>query len=105
MVVSQNNFDSAKAQDFLNELGQRVRSLFKDSVDINSDSFMLIDNADNYNLDSIRQTIVNFASQSNVSAQLNIHSHKIMYFRLSAEKLQDFFCTFLQNKLTFCLGY
>ncbi len=104
MAVSQNNFDSVKAQDFLDDLGQRVRSLFKDSVDINPESFMLIDNADNYNLDLIRETIVDFANQSNVSAQLNIHSHKIMYFRLSAEKLQDFFCMFLQNKLIFLSG-
>jgi hypothetical protein len=36
--------------------------------------------------------------------QQALHSHKIMYFRSSAERLQDFFCDFLQNKLIFLSG-
>jgi predicted GTPase len=45
--VSPDNFDNSKAQDFLNELGQRIRALFKSSSDINSDSFILVDTVDN----------------------------------------------------------
>jgi predicted GTPase len=98
------NFDNAKAQVFLNDLGQRVRSLFKNSSDISTDNFILVDNIDKYNLDFLQQVIVDFANQSNVSVQLDIHTHKIMYFRASAEKLQDFFCSFLQSKLRFLAG-
>ena len=97
LQISDDNFDGSKAQDFLNELGQRVRSLFKESSDITSDSFILIDNLYNYNLDLIRKTIIDFTNESNVTVQVNIHSHKIMYFKLSAEKLQDFFCSFLSE--------
>ena len=75
--------------------------MFKESSDINSDSFILIDNLCNYNLDLIRKTIIDFTTESNVTVQVNIHSHKIMYFKLSAEKLKDFFCSFLQSKLKF----
>ena len=97
--LSDENFDSSKSDIFLSELSQRVRFLFKDSSDIDPDRFMLIDNIDKYNINLLRQSLIDFADVRNINFQMNIQGYKILYFRESAEKLQEFFCSFLIDKL------
>lgn len=93
------NFDKTQARVFLNELSQRINHLFKNDPYVDSDNIVLIDNKSHFNTDQLRQTVLEFANISDVQAQINIHSHKVLYFKSSAEVLKFFFCKFLLDKL------
>jgi predicted GTPase len=79
MVFSHENFDKVKADNFLRELGQRVNHLFPDGGIVDSQSFVLIDNKTKFNIDKLKQDLVNFASSADIESRINIHSHKIIY--------------------------
>lgn len=80
---------------------QRINHLFKNSSYVDHQSINLIDNKSKFNIEQLRQNILDFANISDVQSQINIHSHKIIYFKSSAERLQSFFCNFLLEKLGF----
>jgi hypothetical protein len=96
---SESNFDREKSNLFLSELSSRVNHLFQGSLVLDGQSFTLVDNKTQFHIDELRDYLTEFVSISNRSGQLNIHSHKILYFQSSAKKLQEFFCDFLSEKL------
>jgi len=94
------NFDRVKADAFLSELTQRLNRLFNDEISyIDRENIVLIDNKSGFRLEQFRNIILDFANISNPSSQISIHSHKIIYFKSSAEKLKSFFRSFLLQKL------
>jgi predicted GTPase len=96
---SENNFDREKSNLFLSELSSRVNHLFQGNLVLDGQSFTLVDNKTQFHIDELRNYLAEFVNTSNRSGQLNIHSHKILYFQSSAKKLQEFFCDFLSEKL------
>ncbi|KAM3090725.1 hypothetical protein ACKFKF_34355 [Phormidesmis sp. 146-12] len=96
---SHNNFDKRRANSFLSELCQRVNQLFKNSSHIDAQSVLLIDNKSQFNIEVLRQTLLDFANVSNIESQISIHDYKVLYFRSSADGLKSFFCSFLLEKL------
>jgi predicted GTPase len=98
-VFGYENFDKVRADNFLRELSQRVNYLLPGGAVLDSQSFVLVDNKTKFNIDKLKQDLVDFASISDSTSRINIHSHKVIYFQSSAEKLQDFFCDFLYTKL------
>jgi predicted GTPase len=93
------NFDSVKASSFLSELSQRINHLFSGSHYIDPNSILLINNKPHFQLEQLSKVILEYSNSSNFSSQINIHSHKIIYFQSSADNLKQFFCKFLLDKL------
>lgn len=103
-TFSNENFDRTEAENFLSSLAQRINLLFKDDSSrngtyIDMENIILIDNKSNFNIELLRQTISKFADISDTQSQINIHSHKVLYFQTSGDKLKSFFCNFLLEKV------
>lgn len=96
---SDKNFDRSRADAFLDELSTRLSNLFSNSHYIEPQQIILINNKPQFNIEDLKQVVLKFTNSSNLDSQINIHSHKIIYFQSSAEKLKEFFCRFLLNKL------
>ncbi|WP_416673790.1 hypothetical protein [Egbenema bharatensis] len=99
LPFSKENFNEEQANIFSNELIQRINLLFKNDFYIDESHITLIDNKSGFNMDYLRNVILGFSNSSDIQSQINIHSHKIVYFRDSAEKLKEFFRCFLFSKL------
>jgi predicted GTPase len=93
------NFNKSKSADFLVEFSNRVHQLFPGKVAIDVQNFSLIDNITQFNIDTLRDYLLDFSRTSGSDGRLDLHSHKILYFQSTAKGLQNFFCTFLSDKL------
>jgi hypothetical protein len=97
--LSSENFDRSKSDNFLGEFSNRVHQLFPGRMTIDVRNFSLVDNMTQFNIDGLREYLLNFTHNSGSDGRLDLHSHKIRYFQSTAKGLQDFFCTFLSGKL------
>lgn len=97
---SEDNFDSTKANTFLEEFTQRINQLFQNRrINISSDDIFLIDNKASFKIEELRQFILEFSNPDSLTDQILMHSHKIDYFQSSASELQSFFSDFIDKKI------
>ena len=100
LSFDENNYDSAKANEFLGVFTQRVNQLFKNgSINVTPEDVFLIDNKASFKIDALRNYISGFSDVSDISGQISIHLHKIRYFRSSVNSLKSFFFDFLNDKV------
>jgi len=97
--VSGDNFDLAKAAVFVGDLKSRISLLLGPSHDGETE-FVLIDNKAEFQTDKLKHILARRVDPTNLAVRLNLHSHKIRFFQSTAEKLRDYFSTFLDAKLS-----
>ncbi|MBN8564963.1 MAG: 50S ribosome-binding GTPase [Leptolyngbya sp. UWPOB_LEPTO1] len=93
------NFNEVKASGFKGELSQRLKQVLDTNFTADTDSILFVDNKSNYGISELREYILQFSDLSNSEAQIQIHSHKVEYFRSSVEEIQQFFYRFLLSKI------
>lgn len=96
--LSEENLDSAAATTFLTGLLSRVNLILQPAKYGDKD-FILIDNLSGYNIEKLRQLLLDRLDPTNVSARVVMHSYKVAFFQNMAQTLCDFFSNFLDEKL------
>jgi hypothetical protein len=95
--VSHENFDLAKAGVFIGDLKSRISLLLGPGTEGETE-FVLIDNKAEFQIEKLKNILARRVDPTNVAVRLNLHSHKIRFFQSTAEKLRDYFSTFLDAK-------
>ncbi|GAP95945.1 GTPase [Leptolyngbya sp. NIES-2104] len=93
------NFDHLKAASFKGSLSQRINQVLNTALTSDTDEIMFIDNKSKIRLEDLKDYILQFSDIANVDVKMQIHSHKVEYFRSSAEVIQNFFCDFISRKI------
>lgn len=96
--LNENNFDSTKAEQFINGVSTRVNELLKPQHYLPS-SFSLIDNKAQFRIDNLRHTVLSRCNSSNPQAHVAMHLNKLYFYRSSAKSLSTFFSGILEIKL------
>ncbi len=97
--VSESNFDTSQATSFLASTMSRVNQLLEPG-NYAAENFILIDNKVGFHIAELKHELVRRAEPTNLSARFALHSHKVHYFQTTAEKLRDFFSSFIDAKLS-----
>ncbi len=87
------------AGQFLTDLITRINSILTGSS-FKTEDFVLIDNKTGFNIEELRDLLLNMSDQTKLDSRLQIHAHKVMYFKASARAIKDTFSRFLDQKIT-----
>jgi len=96
--LSRDNYDLARAAVFIGDLKSRISLLLKPNI--GETEFILIDNKSRFQIEELRGILLSRVDPNNISVRLNLHSHKIRFFQTTAERLRDYFLSFLDGKLS-----
>jgi hypothetical protein len=96
--LTETNFDTKKANHFLDSAVSRVNGLLTPQVYQNS-SFTLIDNRSKFRLEQLRRFIENKCDASNPQAHISMHMNKLQFYLEGARELRKFFAGILDHKL------
>jgi len=97
--LTESNFDSAKATQFVGKIMSRL-GLLPELSKYSQGDFLLIDNKSDFNISALREDLDKRSNPANLATRLTMHSHKVTFFLTNAERLRDFFSTLLEAKLS-----
>ena len=94
------NFDRFESANFVETLIYRLNGLlqYEKSV-ISAQDVFLIDNKAKFNVQELEKLIVSRSDTSSAKNKIVLHSHKVQYFKSSAESLRSFFSDFILKKV------
>lgn len=97
-ALSEENFDQRKVGEFKIELLSRIREVLKESNLTDKDLF-LIDNKSEFRTQILINYLTELTNTQNIQVATSIHSHKIDYFRNSANEIKSYFLNFVCQKI------
>lgn len=97
-LLSESNFDKLKYKTFASELASRMNTVV-DSINLNFDDFIVIDNSENFNLDKFSNKLLGFCNPLNYGTILKLHDYKIDYFIRTLKEVKMFFSSLVTDKL------
>jgi predicted GTPase len=99
LPLSGDNFDKAKAAEFMAETLSRI-ALLLDSSQYKESDFILVDNDTQYGIATLRDELARRADPFSPSSRIAVHSHKVQFYLTSAKDVRVFFEQFLNTKIT-----
>lgn len=96
-LLADNNFDNEKYIKFASELAARVRQVV--DIELEYKDFVLIDNLDKYEIDSLKEKIDAHCNPKNYGNILRLHDHKIDYFTKTLKGIKEYFIELIIAKL------
>ena len=96
-VLTENNFDNEKYTKFASELAARIRQVIDIEVEYND--FILIDNLEKYEIDTLKEEIDVYCNPENYGNILRLHDHKIDYFTKTLKGIKEYFIELIIAKL------
>lgn len=96
-VLDKKNFDSDKYTKFASELAARIRQGVNIEVEYNN--FILIDNNEKYEIDTLKDKIDFYCNPENYGNILRLHDHKIDYFTKTLKAIKEYFIQLIIVKL------
>ena len=108
--LNEHNFNQGQANKEIAELWDRMKKYFDPIVDKYEDRIfdsivdeyedrILVSNTDMYNIDRLRQALLERSDIDKAETRVEIHTHKLGYYTRNSLRIRDFFSQFLGEKI------
>jgi predicted GTPase len=101
--VSNLNFNQKRYEEELQTTILRINSTIEVS-NFQKDNFIIIDNRTNFNIDVLKQRIIDFTLNSEENL-IVLHNHKLNYFRKEIEEIHKYYQQLVKEKLEKCENF